>query len=113
MDDWKQLQDTPEDTLEIKRIKHLARSEIMRGCSQIVYLLAKNPTLLQKMTTRLAIRETLAIHLEAHDQDRLIASELGLPYTKWKQLLGALTHIELPEGITRLNASPLIHLDSE
>jgi hypothetical protein len=113
MDDWKQLQDIPEDTLEIKRIKHLARSEIMRGCSQIVYLLAKNPTLLQKMTTRLAIRETLAIHLEAHDQDRLIASELGLPYTKWKQLLGALTHIELPERITRLNASPLIHLDSE
>ena len=111
--DWNSLQDTPGDDLVVKRLKFLTRTEVLKGCAMIVHVLAHNPTFLQRMTTRLAIRDTLAIHLEPHDQDRMIATELWVPYMRWKQLLGALSHVELPEWINQMNTPPIISLNDE
>lgn len=71
----------------MRRIKYLFRKRIIKECSHLVYSLARNPSFLQRMSTRLAIRDTLATDLDPHDQDRLIASEIHLPHRKWKQLL--------------------------
>lgn len=93
---WKHIQDNQNDTLKEKIIKYTARRSLVSSAATAINTLGKNPTTLQRMSTRLLIQQILVTHLPVYTQDRILATEFGTSLRTWQQILGIFsTHKEL------------------
>lgn len=85
-DEWKALADTPSEPIETRKSKEAIRKRLLTLAGQFLYVTAKQPTFLQKFSTRLLVKEVLALELSHNDQDRIIAAELMTKFSSWKSL---------------------------
>lgn len=86
-EEWSNLADNPTDNLDTRNHKLETRKHLHFCIMAFLSEVNVKPTMLQKLTTRLFVSEKLASTLPTHDQDRVLASALMLPYKKWKQVL--------------------------
>lgn len=86
-EEWSNLADDPNDELNVRNIKLNIRRQLHFNIMALLSEIQVTPTIIQRATTRLLVREQLAVQLPTHDKDRVLASAIMLPYKRWKQAL--------------------------
>lgn len=86
-EEWSNLADNPNDELNVRNIKLNIRRQLHFNIMALLSEMRVTPTIIQSITTRLLVREKLAVELPVHDKDRVLASALMIPYKRWKQVL--------------------------
>ena len=77
---------------ETEDVKKSARKYILKYASSILDEITQNLSKLQQIKSELLILHTLVHTLSVHDQDRIIAKEMGIPYKAWQQMMGFFSH---------------------
>lgn len=72
---------------EMEQIKTQIRRGLLLFISNIIYRFSQNPSLVQRMKSQLLVQNILAQELPAHDQDRILSKELGIPYGTWQMMI--------------------------
>ncbi len=111
-EEWSNLADDPNDELNVRNIKLNIRRQLHFNIMALLSEIQVTPTIIQRATTRLLVREQLAVQLPTHDKDRVLASAIMLPYKRWKQALWVLSHLDLPDTI-RIVDIPSLELDEK
>ena len=108
---WKFLEDHPRESIEVQRSKESVRKWLITSICMGLGKIFMNPTLLQKISTRLLIRNILAHDLPSHDQDRVISAELMTTLRLWKSLQNTLTIYDIIRDDQPLLEMPFFALD--
>ncbi|MDD5197325.1 MAG: hypothetical protein PHN60_00505 [Candidatus Gracilibacteria bacterium] len=82
----------PVEDQEMDGIKTQIRKNILGFVSEKIRIFHENPSFLQRMKSRFLVLHTLSQSLPLHDQDRIIAKEMGIPYETWQQMMGFFSH---------------------
>jgi hypothetical protein len=77
---------------EIERTKAHIRHFILEFASDNLYESTQNLSKWQQIKSELLVLHTLVHNLPIHDQDRIIAKEMGIPYRAWQQMMGFFSH---------------------
>jgi hypothetical protein len=112
-DEWKTLTDSPSESIETRKSKEAIRKRLLTLAGQFLYVTAKQPTFLQKYSTRLLVKEVLTQKLSHNDQDRIIAAELMTKYKHWKSLASLLSQNDILNDERVLVEMPSFSLNKE
>jgi hypothetical protein len=108
---WKSLEEQPSDSVDVRRSKESVRNGLLSSVSMVLANIWSNPTFIQRLSTRVLIRNILAHDLPSHDQDRVIAAELMTTLRLWKSLQNTLTTHGIVSGDHPLLEMPLFEID--
>lgn len=111
--EWKSLQDVPSDTAEVRSKKQSVRRSLMTELYQVLANIWMRPSFLQRISTRLLVKNTLAHTLPTNDQDRIIAAELMTTYPLWKSLLSTMSLHNIVTDERPLAATPYFFINPE
>ncbi len=111
--EWKLLQDLPHDTIDIRRKKESVRKWLLMEISLALGKIWMHPTFIQRISTRLLVRDILAYDLPTHDQDRVITAELMTTLKLWRSLLSMITIHDIASDEQPLTEMPFFSINEK
>jgi len=77
---------------EVEEMKDYVLGMIWGYAFDTLYRCTQNLSQWQQIKSKFLVSYTLAQSLPIHDQDRILAKEMGISYEIWQQMLGLFSH---------------------